>query len=130
LELEALNRAAQEMRDLGAVLLAISPQQEIYNRDLIGDKKLTFTILSDPGNKVAERYGIRYRLADNLKEVYMKFGINLPEYNGDDSWTLPLPTRLIIDRDGILRYAEINADYTVRPDPEETIAALKKITDR
>ena len=60
----------------------------------------------------------------------MKFGINLTEYNGDDSWTLPLPTRLIIDQDGIVRYAEINADYTVRPDPEETIAALKKITHR
>jgi peroxiredoxin len=91
------------------------------------DKKLTFTILSDPGNKVAERYGIRYQLADDLKEVYMKFGINLHEYNGDDSWTLPLPTRLIIDQDGIVRYAEMNADYTVRPDPEETIAALKNI---
>ncbi len=57
----------------------------------------------------------------------MRFGIKLHEYNGDDSWTLPLPTRLIIDQDGIIRYAEINSDYTVRPDPEETIAALKDI---
>ena len=110
--------------------MAISPQEEIHNRDLIADKKLTFQILSDPGNQVAERYGIRYRLADDLKEVYMKFGINLHEYNGDDSWTLPLPTRLIIDRDGIVRYAEINADYKVRPDPEDNIAVLKKITGR
>ena len=74
------------------------------------------------------RYGIRYRLPEDLKKVYMNFGIDLRKYNGDDSWTLSLPTRLIIDQDGIVQYAKINADYKVRPDPEETLAALKKIT--
>ena len=63
------------------------------------------------------------------KEVYLKFGIKLHEYNGDDSWTLPLPARLIIGQDGNIRYAEINADYTVRPDPAETITALKRIVE-
>ena len=76
---------------------------------------------------VADAYGIRYKVPADLKEVYTKFGIKLHEYNGDDSWTLPMPARLIIDRDGVIRYAAINADYTVRPDPEETIAALKDI---
>jgi peroxiredoxin len=59
--------------------------------------------------------------------VYEGFGIRLDEYNGDTSWTLPMPTRLIIDRDGIIRDAEVNPDYTVRPDPEDTIEALEKI---
>ena len=108
-------------------MVAISPQGEDHNRKLIEDKKLTFQILGDPGNEVAETYGIRFKLPEDLREVYRTFGINLPEYNGDDSWTLPLPTRLIIDQDGIIRYAAINADYTVRPDPEETIAALKNL---
>jgi peroxiredoxin len=89
---------------------------------------LTFEILSDPGNEVAKRYGLKFKLPDDLKEVYLKFNIDLEKYNGDDSWTLPLPTGLIIDGDGIIRYAEINADYTVRPDPEETIAALKNMS--
>ena len=84
-------------------------------------------ILSDPGNEVAERYGIRFKLPDDLKGVYQQIKINLDEYNRDDSWTLPMPTRLIIDKGGAIRYAEINPDYTVRPDPEETIAALKEI---
>lgn len=91
------------------------------------EKKLSVDILSDPGNEVAERYGIRFKLPEDLKGVYQRFGINLDEYNGDTSWTLPMPTRLIIDRDGIIRYAEINPDYTVRPDPEDTIEALRKI---
>jgi len=88
---------------------------------------LNFEILSDPGNEVAQRYGLKYQLPEDLQEVYLKFHIELPKYNGDDSWTLPLPARLIIDQNGIITYTEINADYTVRPDPEETIAALKDI---
>jgi len=76
---------------------------------------------------VAERYGIKFKLPDDLKKIYQKFKINLNEYNEDDSWTLPMPARLIIDKAGIIRYAKINPDYTVRPDPSETIAALKEI---
>ena len=110
--------------------MAISPQQEVHNRELVEDKNLTFRILSDPGNQVADTYGIRYKLPEDLKEVYIKFGIKLHEYNGDDSWTLPLPARLIIDRDGVIQYAEISADYTARPDPEETVAALKEIVGK
>lgn len=91
------------------------------------EKGLGVEILSDPGNQVAESYGIRYKLADDLIKIHQQFKINLDEYNGDDSWTLPMPTRLIIDPAGIIRYAEINPDYTVRPDPEETIADLKKL---
>ena len=108
-------------------MVAISPQLQSYNRELIEEKKLTFEILSDPGNEVAQNYGLKFKLPDDLKEVYLRFDIDLQKYNGDDSWTLPLPTRLIIDRNGIIRYTAINADYTVRPDPEETTAVLKEI---
>ena len=88
---------------------------------------MTFEILSDPGNEVSHRYGLKFKFPEDLKEVFLKFKIDLETYNGDDSWTLPLPARLIIDGDGIIRYAEINADHTVRPEPEETMAALKNI---
>ena len=84
-----------------------------------------FEILSDPGNEVARRYGLTFHLPEDLKKVYLPFDINLAKYNGDDSWTLPLPARLIIGQDGIITSAEINADYTVRPDPDETITALR-----
>ena len=129
MELDALEKASAEFKALGANFIAISPQLQSFNREFREEKKLTFEILSDPGNEVAKRYGLKFKLPDDLKEVYLKFNIDLEKYNGDDSWTLPLPTGLIIDGNGIIRYAEINADYTVRPDPEETIAALKKIMD-
>jgi peroxiredoxin len=49
----------------------------------------------------------------------------LEKFNGDDSWTLPMPARFVIDRSGIIRYAEVNPDYTVRPEPEEVIGVLR-----
>ena len=107
--------------------MLISPNTIAHNQTIAEEKKLTGEVLSDPGNTVAARYGLRYALPEDLKALYQQFGIDLEDYNGDDSWTLPLPARLIIDAEGIIRYAAINADYTVRPDPAETIAALKKI---
>ncbi len=127
MELDALKKATGEFEALGAIFIAIAPQLQTYNRELREEKKLTFEILSDPGNQVAQRYGLKFQLPEDLREVYLKFNIDLPKYNGDDSWTLPLPTTLIIDQNGIIQHAAINADYTVRPDPEETVAALEKM---
>ena len=126
MELDALKKAAAEFTARGATFIAVSPQLQTFNRQLREAKKLTFEILSDPGNQVAQRYGLKFQLPEDLREVYLNFDIDLPKYNGDDSWTLPLPTSLIIDQNGIIQQAAINADYTVRPDPEETVAALKK----
>ena len=127
MELEALAQAAGDFEKSGASIVLISPQTTAHNRKIAEEKKLCVPLLSDPGNLVAAAYGIRFTLPEDLQSLYRKFGIHLDKYNGDDSWTLPMPARLIIDRQGIIRYAEINPDYTVRPDPEETLAALRAI---
>jgi len=127
MELEALAKAAPDIESLGATLVMISPQKIEYSRQMMKDKGLSAVMLSDPGNKTAARYGIRYELPEDLKKIYRQFGVDLVEYNADDSGTLPLAARLIIDRQGIVRHADISADYTIRPDPQKTIDALKKI---
>ena len=127
MELEALNDSAESISKLGATLVLMSPNTIAHNLAIAQEKKLACDILSDPGNTVAARYGLQHTLPDDLKALYQKFDIDLEKYNGDDSWTLPLPARMIIDTGGVIRYAAINTDYTVRPDPSETIAALQQI---
>ncbi len=105
----------------------ISPQIEEHNRSLIQEKNLSFELVSDPGNQVAQKFGLVYQLSDDLKQLYLKFGINLESANDDDSWTLPIPARYIVDRDAVIRYAEADPDYTVRPDPQHTSEALKSL---
>jgi peroxiredoxin len=107
--------------------VAISPQAVKHNRAMQEEKNLTFEILSDPGNKTADRYGIKYQMPEDLIKVYTQFGIDVPKHNGDDSWTLPLAARLIISPDMSIFDAQIGADYTVRPEPEDTLEKLKNM---
>ena len=106
----------------------ISPQTEERSRAFVKSKNLSVELLSDPGNRTAEKYGLVHTVPEDLKKIYLQFGIDLSKYNDDDSWRLPMPARYIIDQDQAIRYAEVNPDYTKRPDPLHTIKALKKIT--
>jgi peroxiredoxin len=95
---------------------------------LKAQSKLDFDILFDEGNKVAERFGIAMRLPDELIEAYRKIKVDLETYNGDTLWTLPAPARIVADRNGIVRAIDSDPDYTRRPEPSDTVEALRKLT--
>ena len=76
---------------------------------------------------MASRFNRLNRLSENLKRLYLEFGIDLEASNGEASWTLPVPGTYVIDVGGIIRYASADADYTRRPEPEETLAALEAL---
>lgn len=126
MDLQALQEALPAFRALRASLVAISPQTRANSRKSIRQNKLDFPILSDPENRVADAFGLRFRLPDSLIELYRDvLGNNLPSFNGDPSWTLPMPARFVIGRDGVIRYAEVNPDYTRRPEPDDLLPALE-----
>lgn len=116
-----------EIAALGANLVAISPQLPEHNRELIRSRGLGFQILSDRGNTVATQFGLTFTLPQYLRDIYATFPLDITKYNGDASWTLPMPARFIIDRRGITRYADSDPDYTTRPEPEETLATLRTL---
>jgi peroxiredoxin len=107
--------------------VAISPQLPEHNRELIRSRELGYEILTDRGNEVATRFGLTFTLPDYLRAVYATFPLDITKYNGDASWTLPMPARFVIDQHGIIRYAESDPDYTTRPEPEDTLAALRAL---
>jgi len=82
-------------------------------------------MLRDFGNQAAEKYGLAFTLPDDLRQIYLKFGIDLPQGNGDGTWRLPIPARFVVDRAGILRAAEADPDYTRRPEPARTVEILR-----
>ena len=113
-----------DLKELGATLVAITPQLAEHSRDMVRKYKLPFDMLSDPGNDYAAELGMRFRIAQKVVDIYMERGLDIPGTNGEDSWTLPMPARLVIDRAGVVRAADIDADYTRRPEPEKTLADL------
>lgn len=88
-------------------------------------KPLSFELLRDLGNRVAEAYGLAFTLPDDLREIYVKFGIDLAKGNGDGTWRLPMPARFVIDRGGIIRTVDADPDYTRRPEPARTVEILR-----
>lgn len=127
MELVALQKALPEIIAAGATLVAISPQLAEHSRAVAEKHQLTFDLLSDQGNRVARQFGLVFKLPDDLRQVYMKFGIDLAKVNGDASWTLPMPARFVIDQTGTIRAAAVDPDYTRRPDPAQTVEILRAL---
>ena len=125
MELQALQEALASFRALGANLVAISPQNPVNSRKSVRTNALEFPILSDPGNQTAASFGLRFKLPDTLITLYQSLKNDLPAFNGDASWTLPMPGRFVIGQDRVIRYAEVNPDYTRRPEPAEMLPALR-----
>ena len=107
--------------------MAISPQTSANIRKAQRENALGFQILGDHGNAIAHRFGLRFVLPGDLIEIYRGFGNDLAVANGEPSWTLPMPARYVIGSDGVIAYAEVNPDYTRRPDPSELMPALKAL---
>jgi peroxiredoxin len=87
-------------------------------------KPVSFELLRDFGNHAAETYGLVFTLPDDLREIYLKFGIDLARGNGDGTWRLPVPARFVIDRRGIVRAVDADPDYTRRSEPARTVEIL------
>jgi peroxiredoxin len=126
MELQALQEALPAMRELGARLVAISPQLPANSRKAVRQNALEFPILSDSHNEVAAAFGLRFTLPDYLVQLYQSLKNDLPAFNGDPGWTLPMPARYVIGRDGVIVYAEVNPDYTRRPDPSDMLPAIRQ----
>jgi len=84
-------------------------------------------MLRDHGNQVSAKYGLVFTLPEDLRAIYLKFGIDLAAGNGDGTWRLPIPARFVIDRSRTIRSAAADPDYTRRPEPAHTVEVLKRL---
>ncbi|MES2195562.1 MAG: peroxiredoxin-like family protein [Pseudomonadota bacterium] len=129
-ELTALEEARSEIEARGATLVAISQQLAPNSRKSQRQNGLGFPILSDHGGEVAARFNVRWTLPDYLRVAHKTLGADLPQFNGEESWTLPMSARYVIARDRVIAYAEVNADYTRRPEPSAVFPVLEKLARR
>lgn len=126
-ELEAWRDLLPEVRDMGALFVAISPQTVRHN-DFTADRHtLTFPVLCDPGCEVAASFGLAYTVPPSMQKHYRGILVNIPFVNGDVSWRLPLPGTFVVGQDGTILYAEAHADFRVRPEPRSVLEALRSI---
>jgi len=123
-ELETWRDLYGTLREREALMVAISPQSERQNDFMAGQHGLPFPVLSDPGNAVAEQFGLVYTVPEYHRAYYLSILVNIPFINGEPSWSLPLPATYVISPAGRVVLAEAHADFRVRPEPEEALDAL------
>lgn len=128
MELEALQEIHTEVRALGAQMVVITPELERYTRALHKKLNLTFDILTDLHLKLAEQFRLVFTLPNYLRDLYKSFGSTLDRFNDEPEYRLPMPARYVVDKQGIIRAADVKADYTIRPEPSETLKQLRMLT--
>ena len=128
MELEALQGINSEVRALGAQIVVITPELERYTRALHKKLNLTFDMLTDLHLKTAEQFRLVFTLPDYLRDLYKSFGNALDRFHDEPEFRLPVPARYVVDKQGIIRGADVNADYTIRPEPSETLRTLRMLT--
>lgn len=125
LELKALDDILPEITALGASLVSISPNVVEKSAAFAADNPFGFDILSDVDNVVAKQFGLVFTLADQLRPIYAKFGIDLPTFDGNNRFELPMPATYVLQADGKVAAGFVHEDYTKRMEPAAIIECLK-----
>jgi peroxiredoxin len=122
-ELETWRDLYEKIREHSALMIAIGPQTERQSDFMVGQHSLPFPVLTDFNNSVAEQFGLVYTVPEYHRNYYLSILINIPFVNGEKSWRLPLPATYVIAKDRKVVFAEAHADFRVRSEPEEVLAA-------
>jgi peroxiredoxin len=126
--LRSLQHALADVRALNASLIAVSPQSPDHSLSLTEKHDLEFAVLSDVDQSVIRAYRVQFAVAGELRDLHVSVFHNDPrDRNADGSMNLPVPATFIIDRDGVIRARFVNADWRVRMEPADIIAALRAL---
>jgi peroxiredoxin len=127
LELKALHDALPEITALGASLVSISPNVLEKSAAFAAENPFGFDILSDVDNVVAKKYRLVFTLSDKLRPIYAQFGIDLPAFDGNERFELPMPATYVLHSDGTIAADFVYEDYTQRMEPSAIIECLEKV---
>jgi peroxiredoxin len=127
MEMKALHDALPAIEARGARLVGMAPEMPDKAITTAERNGLAIDILSDSGNAVAETLGLVFELPAELRPIYEKFGLDIPAYNGDQSFKLPVPATYIVGQDRRIVFDFVNADYTRRVEPDEIVAQLDRL---
>lgn len=127
LELRAWQQQLTDLQRLGAQLVAVSPQTPDNTLTTAEKNELAFPVLSDSALEAATGFGVAFEMPPELIELYSRVGHDLPVLNGNGRWVLPVPATYVIDVNGRISFAHVEADYRRRAEPHGVLAAVAKL---
>ena len=125
LELRAYQAVLDNIHELGAEFVAISPQLPDEALNMVAKANLTYEVLGDTGNSLAEHLGLVFEVTDKVADLYRSMGYDLGRINGNIRWTLPVPATFVIATDNTVVLAHSHGDYRQRLEPADVLETLK-----
>ncbi|MEM8845434.1 MAG: peroxiredoxin-like family protein, partial [Pseudomonadota bacterium] len=113
LQLQQIQASLAEIEAAGGKVIAISPELPDQSMTTKEKHDLQFDVLSDVDNEVADLYNLTYTVPDYVVDHY-DLSSKLNEHNGNDNQRLPLAVTYVINRNGVIEYAFLDADYKNR----------------
>jgi peroxiredoxin len=113
------------LKELGATLVAVSPQVPERLADIKTRHGLEFLVATDRDNALARRFGVLYTFDEASKKLSLSKGAGIGEVTGTGTWELPMPTVVVIGRDRVVRFADVSPDWLVRTEASEIIGAVR-----
>jgi peroxiredoxin len=112
----------------GFELIAISPQKPDGSLTMAQTNELAFSVVSDPGNQLASALGIVTEPTPDAIAAQDKLGLDLAEHNADGSRALPMPTTVVVDGQGVIRWIDVHPNYTTRSEVPDILAAVDSVS--
>jgi peroxiredoxin len=125
LQLRAYQKHLAKFEDLGASVIAISPEKADLSKAHLTRDDLKFDVLTDQSNVIARKYGLVFKIEEKLKEAYLSMGLDLEKNQGNNNWELPIGATYVILPDGKIAYSFLNVDYTQRAEPQKLLDVLR-----
>jgi peroxiredoxin len=122
--LAELSSAASALR---ARIVAITPESRAFVQNLDADSGGAFPILSDLDNGYALSLGLAIWVDEFMSGLIGGAGWDVPAYQGNESWVLPIPAIFVVDRQGVVVARHVNPDYRERADLDEVLSALQRL---
>ncbi len=126
--LRAFQKVLPQITSAGASIVATTPEVALSAQDTADKNGIGFPVLIDKGNAYARSLGLVFALPESLRPQYREIGLDLPDWNGDDSHELPLAATYIVDATAKVRWSFVQADFTTRTDPADVLAALARLS--
>ncbi|MEI9930294.1 MAG: peroxiredoxin-like family protein [Rhizomicrobium sp.] len=115
------------LRDLGATLIAVSPQRGDRLVEIKRRHDLPFLVATDADNALGRKFGILYTFNEPSRQAVIAKGTNIADITGTGAWELPMPTVVVIGEDRVVHFADVSPDWLVRTEAEPVIEAVRRL---
>ena len=114
----------KQFAEVGAAVIALCPQLQHFNEEIVSQLSLSFPVLRDEGNQIATAFGLTLPQPNDVVTAEQSLGLDLPAHNGIDNWDLPIPARYVIDSKSRVLYTAFHVDHRLRTEPRECIGCM------